>query len=66
MAGRLRVLAPHFLAMLVIYAICVIAVALIFDVQDFWVSLAIALSIALVYPSATRRFGVAPEPWQRD
>lgn len=66
MAGKWRQLAPHFLAMLVFYVIGVIAVQMYFDVQSFWASLAIALLIAVLYPSAVRSFGLAPEVWQHD
>lgn len=65
MASRLRALAPHFLVMLAIYAVVVVVIAVVFDIENFWVSLVIALSIAVAYPAAARRFGIAPEPWQR-
>lgn len=66
MASTWRQLAPHFLAMLVIYVLGIIAVWMAFDMEGFWVSLAIALAIAILYPSVVRAFGVAPEPWARD
>ncbi len=66
MASRWRLLAPHFLAMFAIYAIVVIAVWMATGHQSFWISLAIALIIAFGYPSFTRAFDIAPEPWQRD
>lgn len=66
MASTWRQLAPHFVAMFVIYGILVIAVAMAADVQNFWVSLVIALIVAIVYPSFTRMFDIAPEPWQRE
>lgn len=64
--SRWRALAPHFLAMFVIYAAAVIAVWMVFDAQSFWISLAIALVIALFYPGITRSLGVEPEPWKRE
>lgn len=66
MAGKWRQLAPHFLAMLVVYVMAIIAVQMWFDVQSFWISLAIALAIALVYPSVVRSFGLEPEVWKRE
>ena len=66
MAGKWRQLAPHFLAMLVLYVIAIVAVWMAFDMEGFWVSLAIALAIAILYPSIARTFGVAPEAWSRE
>lgn len=66
MSSTLRQLLPHFFAMFVIYGIVVIAVYMAFDVQSFWISLAIALGIAIVYPSTVRSLGVEPEPWTRE
>ncbi len=66
MAATWRELLPHFFGMLVVYAILVIGVYYAFGIQDFWVSLAIAISIALVYPSLARRLDIAPEAWQRE
>lgn len=65
MTSKWRQLAPHFLAMFVIYGALVIAVWTATGIQSFWVSLAIALVIAIIYPSFTRTFDIAPEPWQR-
>ena len=66
MAGKWRQLVPHFFAMIAIYAFFVIAVFALTGVQNFWVSLAIALGIALVYPGFARWTGMAPEAWQHD
>lgn len=66
MARQWRQLAPHFLAMLVMYVIAVVAVWMAFELQSFWVSLVIALAIALLYPSIVRSFGLEPEAWKRD
>lgn len=66
MAWPWRELLPHFLGMFVIYFSIVVAVDLLFGVQDFWISLVIALGIAFLYPSLTRRLGVEPEPWSRE
>ena len=66
MAGKWRQLIPHFLAMFLLYAILVIAAAMVFDVQSFWVSLGIALAIALTYPGFTRWAGIEPEVWRRE
>lgn len=65
MPGKWRQLLPHFLAMLVIYFACIVAISIVFDVQNFWASLAIALAIAFVYPGVTRSMGIAPEVWER-
>lgn len=65
MASKWRQLAPHFLAMFVIYFAIIILIAVLFDVQSFWISLAVALGIAFSYPSLTRYFNLAPEPWER-
>ena len=66
MASTWRQLLPHFIAMFAIYALAVIALWMATGIQNFWVSLVIALIIALGYPSFTRSFDIAPEPWQRD
>ena len=66
MAGTFRQLLPHFFAMFLIYGIAVIAVWMAFEVQSFWISLAIALGIAITYPTAVRSLGIEPEPWRRD
>lgn len=66
MAGKWRQLIPHFLAMFVIYVLAVVFVSLVFDVTSFWISLAIALGIALFYPTLARSLGVEPEVWQRE
>lgn len=65
MAGKWVQLAPHFLGMFVLYVIGIIAVWEAFGLQSFWVSLVVALAIAVVYPVIVRRLGVAPEVWQR-
>ena len=65
MAIAWRELVPHFMAMFVIYGVIVIAL-MTQGIESFWISLAVALTIAFFYPRFTRAFDVAPEPWQRD
>ena len=65
MAGKWRQLAPHFLVMFIVYVVSITFVAVAFGVQSFWISLAIALGIALFYPTAARSLGVEPEVWKR-
>lgn len=66
MAGKWRQLIPHFFAMFVIYFVAIIAVATLFDLRSFWMSLAIALAIAFLYPGLTRRLEMEPEVWSRE
>lgn len=66
MAGKWRQLAPHFLAMFVIYVFAIVAVGEFFGQWGFLPSLIIALTIAFLYPSVVRSFGLAPEVWQRE
>ncbi len=63
MAGKWRQLAPHFLAMFVIYLIAFQIVSALFGVQNFWVSLGIAVVVAIVYPTLVRSVGLEPEVW---
>lgn len=63
MAGTWRQLAPHFLAMFVIYLIGFQIVSTFFGVRNFWVSLGIALVVAIVYPALVRSVGVEPDVW---
>ena len=51
--------------MLILYAVGVIFVAMVYE-SSFWISLAIALGIAFLYPPVTRALDIAPEPWQVD
>lgn len=63
MVGKWRQLAPHFLAMFVIYLIGFQIVSALFQVQSFWISLGIALVVAFVYPVLVRSIGLEPEVW---
>ena len=65
MTSKWRALAPHFVLMFVLYFAGIVLVSLAFDIRSFWVSLAIALVIAIFYPGFTRAVGIEPEPWSR-
>ena len=64
MTSKWQQLLPHYLGMLVVYVVLISLVAVLFDQRNFWISLGIALVIALTYPSAVRSLGIAPEPWE--
>lgn len=65
MATLVRQLLPHVSAMIALYILFVILLALITGHDDFWSSLLIAMIIAFGYPPIVRRLGWAPEAWQR-
>lgn len=63
MASKWRELLPHYLAMFGIYVVSVTLVALLTGQSNFWISVGIAVLIALGYPPAARRFDFAPDAW---
>lgn len=65
MSSTLRQLAPHYLAMLAIYLVVVVLVSAFLGQTSFWISLFVALVIALAYPPTIRRLDRAPEAWSR-
>lgn len=66
MAGKWRQLAPHFLAMFVIYLIGFQIIWMLADVRNFWVSLGIALAVAIAYPTLVRAVGLEPDIWSEE
>lgn len=61
---RLVQLLPHYLIMLGVMFAVLIIVQELYGQLGFWASFGVAIAVAVVYPFATRRLGVAPEPWQ--
>lgn len=65
MNSKWRQLVPHFIAMLGLYALGVLLLALITGHSAFWSSILIALVVAFTYPPMVRRLGWAPDVWVR-
>lgn len=63
MASNWRELLPHYLAMFAIYVVLVTLVAGLTGQSNFWISVGIAVLIALGYPPAVRRAGYEPPSW---
>lgn len=63
MASKWRELLPHYLAMFAIYIVLVTLVAGFTGESNFWISIGIAVVIALGYPPAVRRLGFSPPSW---
>jgi hypothetical protein len=65
MSSTLRQLLPHYLAMFVIYLIGIFVVGALLGQMNFWISVFVAIVIALGYPPAIRRLDMAPDVWDR-
>lgn len=65
MAINWRELLPHYAAMIVIYSVFVILLDILFGVNTFLSSLAIAFVVAFGYPQVVRQLGYAPPSWKR-
>lgn len=65
MAINWRELIPHYVAMLALYGIVVIALRVLFGIDSFVSSLIVALVVAFGYPQVARQFGFAPSSWKR-
>lgn len=65
MASNWRELLPHYVAMFLFY---VVGIALAYGLtgeSNFWISIGIAVVVALGYPPLARRMGLAPDSWNR-
>ena len=65
MNETIRQVAPHFIAMILLYFLVFGFVAVVFQTRHVLLSLAIAITIAVFYPPTVRALGVAPETWER-
>lgn len=65
MAINWRELLPHYVAMVVLYFLFVVAIRVWFDIDSFAASLVVALVVAFGYPRVARQLGVAPPSWRR-
>lgn len=65
MAINWRELLPHYVAMLVLYGLLVVGLQVLFSIDSFGSSLAVALAVAFGYPVLARQMGFAPSSWQR-
>lgn len=65
MAINWRELLPHYVAMLLLYGLFVVALDQVFGVEGFVWSLAVALVVAFGYPQVARQLGFAPSSWER-
>ena len=65
MAINWRELLPHYVAMLLLYGLFIVGLQLLFNIDSFGSSLAVALAVAFGYPVLARRMGFAPASWQR-
>ena len=65
MAINWREMIPHYVAMLALYAVLVIAVNVLFGLNSFLVQVAIAVVVAFTYPPIVRQLGYTPSSWER-
>ncbi|MES3162417.1 MAG: hypothetical protein PPP55_12770 [Halorubrum sp.] len=63
---KLRQLAPHWGVILIVVFVSFALIENVVGELAFWQSLLIIAVIAFGYPLVVRRFGVAPEVWQRE
>lgn len=66
MADRLRQLAPHIVAMAVLYVFFVVVAAVVFGYGDVWAALSIAVAIAFGYKPTVVALGIGPEVWNEE
>ncbi len=66
MTDRLRQLAPHIVAMAVLYVFFVVVAAVVFGHGDVWAALSIAVAIAFGYKPTVVALGVGPEVWNEE
>ena len=64
MAINWRELLPHYIAMLALYFIFVVALGE-FGIESFGASLVVAIVVAFGYPQVARQLGFAPPSWER-
>ena len=60
----IRQLLPHYVALAVILLVVLTGLRYLVPDLSFWVRLAIALFIGIVYPPIVRALGYAPEAWE--
>lgn len=60
----LRELAPHYLIVVILIFVALIAVDVFFEDVGFVWRVAVAVAIGLAYPLVLRQLDMAPEPWQ--
>lgn len=60
----LRQLLPHFVILVVLISVVLVAVRLARPGINIWFQTAIAILIGTAYPPVLRYFDMAPEPWQ--
>lgn len=60
-----RRLLIHYAVLSVVLIVSVFAFDSLFPELGFWVRLAFAIAVTLLYTFAVRALGVAPEQWQR-
>lgn len=61
--STLRALLPHYLVLVVIITVLVIALRFVVPQANIWHHTAIAIVVGLAYPMVLRYLGMAPEPW---
>lgn len=61
---RLKELAPHYVAMLLLVFLVLAIVRTAVGNLNFWIELAIVVAIVLAYPSLVMRLGVGPSVWE--
>ena len=62
---RLRILAPHYVAMIALILLALTIADYLVDDLAFLYRLALAALVAIAYPIFLRMIGKTPEPWQR-
>lgn len=63
---KIRQLAPHWAAMFVLMILFVAIGESVVGSLSIWHSTAVIVATAIVYPTAVRYLGIAPETWQHD
>lgn len=61
---RLVELVPHYAAMILLLFVVLAIVRAVAGDLGFWIELGIVLVVAVAYPAAVRRLGVAPTAWE--
>lgn len=62
---RLRILAPHYVAMIILILLALTIADMLVDDLAFLYRLGLAAIVAIAYPIVLRALGKTPEPWQR-
>lgn len=61
--STLRTLLPHYLVLVAIITVLVIAMRFVVPDATIWHHTALAIVVGLAYPMVLRYLGMAPEPW---